>query len=102
MPTGSDNLPDLKFNPTAGIPKTSYNEKKGIGERWENITWFSTIQPPIDLVNKKEKQMTENAEATPGFEIKETVVQTGYVDKDGKFVPSEQPAGYVQTAEDVQ
>ena len=59
----------------------------------------------IDLVNKKEKQMTENTEFTevsPGFEIRETVVQTGYVDKDGKFVASDTPTAYVQTAEDVQ
>lgn len=43
------------------------------------------------------------------FEIKETVVQTGYVDKDGKFVPETDPSKvqpmdttrFVQTDEDI-
>lgn len=41
------------------------------------------------------------------FAIKETVTQTGYVNKDGKFVPETDPnkieaipAGFVQTNED--
>jgi len=50
----------------------------------------------------KENNMTD-------FEIKETVVQTGYVDKDGKFVAetdprkAEQliPTHFVQTDEDI-
>lgn len=33
------------FNPTAGIPKTSYNEKSAPVA--ENITWFSTVQPEL-------------------------------------------------------
>lgn len=32
-----------KFNPTAGVPKTSYNEKSSPG--YDNVTWFSTVQP---------------------------------------------------------
>lgn len=43
------------------------------------------------------------------FEIKETVVQTGYVDKDGKFVAETDPSKvqpmdttrFVQTDEDI-
>ena len=43
------------------------------------------------------------------FEIKETVIQTGYVDKDGKFVPETDPrkvqpmdtTRFVQTDEDI-
>jgi len=50
----------------------------------------------------KENNMTD-------FEIKETVVQTGYVDKDGKFVPETDPrkvqpmdtTRFVQTDEDI-
>jgi len=50
----------------------------------------------------KENNMTD-------FEIKETVVQTGYVDKDGKFVPETDPSKvqpmdttrFVQTDEDI-
>jgi len=42
--------------------------------------------------------MTENT----GFEIKETVINTGYIDPvTGKFVPSDEPAAFVQTGEDV-
>jgi len=50
----------------------------------------------------KEKQMTD-------FDIKETVVQTGYVNKDGKFVPETDPTKveqinsgpvFVQSSED--
>lgn len=61
-----------------------------------NIDWQI-----VDLVNKKEKQMTENTQA---FEIKETIVQTGYVDeKTGKFVPVDRaPDAYVQTGEDAE
>lgn len=50
----------------------------------------------------KENNMTD-------FEIKETVVQTGYVDKDGKFVAETDPSKvqpmdttrFVQTDEDI-
>lgn len=32
------------FNPTAGIPKTSYASKDS--PNFDNATWFSTVQPP--------------------------------------------------------
>lgn len=32
------------FNPTNGIPKTSYSENSG-GPDFDNATWFSTTQP---------------------------------------------------------
>lgn len=35
--------PNPVFNPTAGIPKTSYNEKSS--PSFDNATWFSTVQP---------------------------------------------------------
>ena len=47
---------------------------------------------------------------TEAFEIKETVLQTGYIDQDGKFVPETDPNKvkpmkadpiYVQAGEDV-
>lgn len=62
----------------------------------------------INLVNKKENNMTDTQtlDNTPvTFEITEKVVQTGYVNKDGKFVPADQAApadAFVQTGEDAQ
>lgn len=46
--------------------------------------------------------MTETVEV-PNFDIKERVVQTGYVGKDGRFVPTsdELSTGFAQTGEDV-
>lgn len=37
----------VDFNPTAGIPKTSYNSKSNPNDP-NNMTWFSTVQPPED------------------------------------------------------
>lgn len=103
MPTESDNHPAIEFNPTAGIPKTSYNEKSA--PSYDNITWFSTVQPPVDLVNKKEKTMTDTQTLdTPvEFSITETVKSVGYVDQDGKFHEGAKPAdAFVQVGEDAQ
>ena len=36
-----------EFNPTAGIPKTSYGPKSG-GPTFDNATWFSTVRPPMN------------------------------------------------------
>lgn len=45
---GSSNTPSLQpapvFNPTAGIPKTSFGVKDA--PSFDNATWFSTVQPP--------------------------------------------------------
>lgn len=54
--------------------------------------------------NNKEKQMTDREITVnnDAFEIKETVVTTGYVDENGKFVPTDgQPAAYIQDGEHV-
>lgn len=40
----------MTFNPTAGIPKTSYNEKSA--PSYDNVTWFSTIQPKESPMNE--------------------------------------------------
>lgn len=98
MPIESDNRLEVKFNPTAGIPKTSYNEKST--PTAENITWFSTVQPNSLGRNKKEETMTENTPTETGFEIKETVINKGYVDAEGKFHAVDAPAAFVQVGED--
>ena len=36
-----------EFNPTAGIPKTSYGPKSG-GPTFDNATWFSTVRPSMN------------------------------------------------------
>jgi len=66
--------------------------------------FLELIEEDIYLGHNKNKEnnMTD-------FEIKETVVQTGYVDKDGKFVPETDPSKvqpmdttrFVQTDEDI-
>lgn len=38
-------IDDAKFNPTNGIPLTSYGPKSS--PTYENVTWFSTVQPPV-------------------------------------------------------
>ena len=48
--------------------------------------------------------MTEYEQGAPGIEIKEQVIATGYIDKDGRFVPVEESASkaaFVQTGEDI-
>lgn len=50
---------DYKFNPTAGIPKTSFG--KNDSPNLDNCTWFSTVQPP----NQEERQMNETTTFTP-------------------------------------
>jgi hypothetical protein len=47
--------------------------------------------------------MTENAENTvevAGFDIKETVINKGYVDAEGKFHAVDEPTAFVQVGED--
>jgi hypothetical protein len=56
-------------------------------------------QNNLDHKDHKEKNMTEHVENPLGFEIKETVTTTGYVDKAGKFVPVEE-ARELQTAQE--
>lgn len=81
MPTGSDNPLD-----------TNWVEEEIANIRGASDIWISLGH------NKKENNMTENT----GFEIKETVINTGYIDPvTGKFVPSDEPAAFVQTGEDV-
>lgn len=46
--------------------------------------------------------MTDNVQTAP-FEIKETVINKGYVDRDGNFHPADEAdKTFVQTGEDVQ
>jgi len=81
MPIGSDNHP--------GISLPEWCQTHSLKDFFELIELGH---------NKKENNMTENT----GFEIKETVINTGYIDPvTGKFVPSDEPAAFVQTGEDV-
>ena len=80
-----------------------HNDRRPIGEIG-SIAGHPIVLPLNDLSHNKNKEnnMTD-------FEIKETVVQTGYVDKDGKFVPETDPSKiqpmdttrFVQTDEDI-
>jgi len=47
-----------KFNPTAGIPKTSYGPRDS--PSFDNATWFSTVQPPmIDFQPERVEEKVE-------------------------------------------
>lgn len=73
--------------------------------------WCQThsLKEFMELIDQpiKEKNMTEhvNQDNTGFFQTKETVTTTGYVDKDGKFVPVDEARVldevHTQDAEDV-
>jgi len=70
----------------------------------EDWKWAQEALNAQSLGHNKNKENNMTA-----FEIKETTTQTGYVDKDGKFVPETDPnkiqpmdtTRFVQTDEDI-
>lgn len=100
---------DYKFNPTAGVPMTSYRERDHNDPY--KITWFSTVQPPKDLIKRASSpnkgKIMENDKTTGTVELVSSEV-SGHLGPDGKFVYGEpQPATdpkpaevYVQDGED--
>lgn len=56
---------DYTFNPTAGIPKTSFKENSDGSDPY-NMTWFSTVQPPENYLRtfspNKGKTMNEHTD----------------------------------------
>lgn len=69
-----------EFNPTAGIPKTSYGPKSG-GPTFDNATWFSTVRPsmndPMTLVERLRNPAYHGSGLTRGkpadLDVKQTV-----------------------------
>ena len=81
----------VEFNPTSGIPKTSYNEKS-ISSDYSNMTWFSTVQPNnLGHYDPKERSMNEHVNGieepvAPVLDVADdTVNEPVFVQDDGDY-----------------